>query len=76
MRPSGTKPTSSKPNFGFSSKKGGTAFAKPSFAMGGGGSKKTGPTIVPMTSVSGASGPLNMGLKRKQMDDDFIENEI
>ena len=80
MRPSGpatgAKALSSKPNFGFSSKKGGGAFAKPTFAMGGGGTKKTGPTIVPKANISGASGSLQMSLKRKQMDDDFIESEM
>lgn len=67
----GVKGLSSKPNFGFSGKKaGGGAFAKPSFAMGGGAPtlKKTGPTIVPKSSIS--------GVKRKQADDDFIENEL
>lgn len=82
MRPSGPGTgvkggaLSSKPNFGFSSKKagGGGTFAKPSFA--GGAIKKTaGPMIVPKTSITGASGP-SMGLKRKQKDDDFIENEL
>ena len=74
------KPTGlgSKPNFGIGGKKSGGAFAKPSFM---GGAKKTvgGPTIIPKSSVSGAAsaaGPAKITLKRKQLDDDFIANEM
>lgn len=83
MRPqisgAGKASVSSKPNFGLSvGKKGGGAFAKPSFQMMGGaktkvaGSSATGPPI----SLSKAGGPPKITLKKKRNDDDFIEQEL
>lgn len=74
------KNLSSKPNFGAAlSKKPAGAFAKPGFAMMGGGSKvaSSNAPVISKANFNPVGNQLRIGLDRKrQADDNFIENEL